>query len=92
MLTKKYQNKLTKVKKLVDTMTSALAVFETSVSKALNNVKIAEQEFRMLQKLHLKVINELSNVYCKMESETRTQLQKSLLEQVNDIKSTLRTA
>ena len=76
MLTKKYQNKLTKVKKLVDTMTSALAVFETRVSKALNHVKIAEQEFGMLKKSHLKVINELSNVYCKMESETRTQLQK----------------
>ena len=39
-LTKKYQKKLTKVTKLVDIVTSALAVFETSVSKALNNGKI----------------------------------------------------
>ena len=31
-LTKKYQKKLTKVAKLVDVMTSALAVFEMSVS------------------------------------------------------------
>ena len=39
-LTKKYQKKLSKVMKLVDIVTSALAVFEMSVSKALNNGKI----------------------------------------------------
>ena len=36
-LTSKYQKKLTKVTKLVDFITSAIAVFEMSVSKALNN-------------------------------------------------------
>ena len=45
----------------------------------------------MLQTLFLKVINELSNVNRKMESETRTQLQKSLFEEINEIKNTLRT-
>ena len=42
-LTKKYQKKLSKVTKLVDIVTSALAVFEMSVSKALNNGKIDEE-------------------------------------------------
>ena len=40
--TSKYQKKLTKVTKLVDIVTSALAVFEMSVSKALNNSEIDE--------------------------------------------------
>ena len=75
-LTSKYQKKLTKVTKLVDIVTSAIAVFETSVSKALNNCAIDEREFGILQDLHLKVINELANVDRKMESETRTQSQK----------------
>ena len=44
-LTKKYQKKLTKFMKLVDIVTSAIAVFETSVSKALNNNKIDERQF-----------------------------------------------
>ena len=44
--TKRYQTKLTKVTKLVDIVTSALAVFETSVPKALNNGEIDELEFR----------------------------------------------
>ena len=42
MLTKKYQKKLAKVMKLTDIVTSTLAVFEMSVSKALNNHKIDE--------------------------------------------------
>ena len=47
-LTKKYQKKLSKVTKLVDIVTSALAIFEMSVSKALNNGKIDEKEFNLL--------------------------------------------
>ena len=35
-LAKKYQKKLSKVTKLIDIVTSAIAVFETSVSKALS--------------------------------------------------------
>ena len=75
-LTSKYHKKLTKVTKLVDIITSAISVFETSLSKTLNNGEIDEREFQVLQELHLKVVKELANVDCKMESETRTQLQK----------------
>ena len=62
VLTRKYQNKLTKVTKLVDIVTSAISVFETSLSKALNNNEIDKREFQVLQDLHFKVVNELSNV------------------------------
>ena len=43
-LTKKYQKKLAKVMKLTDVVTSVLAVFETSISKALNDHKFDERE------------------------------------------------
>ena len=76
MLTSKYQKKLTRVAKLVDIVTSAISVFEASVSKALNNCEIDKREFDILQDLHLKVINELANIDRKMELETRNQLQK----------------
>ena len=39
-LTSEYQKKLSKVMKLVDMVTSAIAIFETSVSKALINGEI----------------------------------------------------
>ena len=89
VLTKKYQKKLLKVTTLTDIVTSALAVFETSVSKVLNNGKIDEEEFSMLQKLHLKTLDELPNVDHKMEAENRNQFEKSLLEEINNIKKTL---
>ena len=41
-LTSKYQKKLTKVTKLTDIVTLAIAVFEARVSKALNNDEIDE--------------------------------------------------
>ena len=48
-LTKKYQKKLAKVMKLEDIISSAIAVFEMSVSKALNHGKVDRQEFTMLR-------------------------------------------
>ena len=70
-LTKKYQKKLPKVMKLTDIVTSALAVFETRVSKLLNDGRVDEQEFAMLQALHLEELNDLSNNGIKMAAETR---------------------
>ena len=89
-LTKKYQRKLSKVTKLTDIVTSALAVFETSVSKALNDGRIDEQEFGMLHMLYFKVISELTAIDHKMEAETRTQLQNSLLEKISDLERKLK--
>ena len=46
----------------------------------------------MPQTLYSKLLNELTRVDHKMEAENRNQFEKSLLEEINDIKSTLRTA
>ena len=76
VLTKKYQKKLTKVAKLVNAMTLASAVFKTSISKVLNDSKVDEWEFGMLQTFHLGVLNELASVDHRMEAETKAHLQK----------------
>ena len=73
-LTKKYQRKLAKGTKLTDIVTSALAVFETSVSEALKDSKIDEQEFNRFQALYYRPFNNLSNVNHKMEVEKRNQV------------------
>ena len=91
VLTKKYQKKITKVTKLYDIVTSAIAVFEMCLSKALKNGKIDEEEFNVLQMFQLKTLNELSDVHHKMEAGNRNQFEKSLLEEINDIKKTLGT-
>ena len=89
VLTKKYQKKLTKVMKLADIITPAIAVFEMCLSKALKNGKIDEEEFNLLQMFHLKTMNELTGVDRKMEAESRNQFEKSLLEEINEIKKNL---
>ena len=91
VITKKYQKKLMKVTKLTDIIMPALAVFETNISKALKNGKIHEEEFNVLQTFHLKMMNKLTGIDHKMETENRNQFQKSLLEEINEIKKNLGT-
>ena len=86
MLTKKYQQKLKKVTKLIDIITPALVVFERVVSGALKDSIIDEEEFNMLQTLYLETLNELTGVDRRMEVEHRSLVQKSLLEEINELK------
>ena len=86
MLTKKYQKKLKKVTRLTDIITPALVVFERVISGALKNGVIDEEEFNTLQTLHLETPNELTGVDCRMEAENRSLVEKSLMEEINELK------
>ena len=86
VLTKKYQQKLKKVTKLIDNITPALVVFERVVSDALKDSIIDEEEFNMLQTLYLETLNELTGVDRRMEVEHRSLVEKSLLEEINELK------
>ena len=85
-LTKKYQKKLKKVMKLIDIVTPALVVFERVVSSALKNGIISEEEFNTLQTLHLETLNKLTGVDRRMEAEHRSLVEKSLMEEINNMK------
>ena len=74
VLTKKYQKKLKKVTKLTDIIMPALVVFERVVSGTLKNGIINEEEFNMLQMLHLETLNELMGIDHRMETEHRSPL------------------
>ena len=89
--TKKYQQKLKKVMRLIDIITPALAVFERVVSGTLKNGVIDEEEFNTLQTLHLETINELTGINRRMEAEHRSLVEKSLLEDINELKKAQRT-
>ena len=86
VLTKKYQQKLKKVTHLIDIVTPALVVFERVVSGALKDSIIDEEEFNTLQTLHLETLNELTGINCRMEAEHRSLVEKSLLEEINELK------
>ena len=86
VLNKKYQQNLKKITKLIDIITPALVVFERVVSGALKNGVIDEEELNMLQTLHLETLNELTGIDHRMEAEHRSLVEKSLLEEINELK------
>ena len=69
----------------------ALVVFERVVSGPLKNGIIDEEEFNMLQMLHLETLNELTGIDRRMEAEHRSLAEKSLLEEINKIKKNQET-
>ena len=91
VLTKKYQKKLKKVTKLIDIVTPALIVFERVISGALKDGIIDEEEFNMHQMLHLETLSELMGVDHRMEAENRSLVEKSLMEEINELKKKAET-
>ena len=86
VLVKEYQKKLKKVTLLIDIITPALVVFERVISGALKNGIINEEEFNTLQTLHLETLNELTGVNRRMEAENRSLVEKSLMEEIIELK------
>ena len=86
VLTKKYQQKLKKVTRLIDIITPALAVFERVVSGSLKDGQIDEEAFNTLQTLHLETLNKLTGVDRRMEAEHRSLVKKSLLKEIDELK------
>ena len=72
--------------KLIDIITPALVVFERVVSGTLKNGVIDEEEFNILQMLHLETLNKLTGINRRMEAENRSLVEKSLMEEINELK------
>ena len=85
-LTKKHQKKLKKVTRLIDIVMRETVLFERIISGALQDGIIDEEDFNTLQALHLETINELTGVDCRMEAENRSLAEKSLMEEINELK------
>ena len=90
-LTKKYQKKLKKVTKLIDIIMPALVIFERVVYESLKDGIINEEEFNTLQMLHLEMLNKLMGINRRMEVEHRSLVEKSLLEEINNMKKNAET-
>ena len=91
VLAKKYQKKFNKVTRLIDIIMRATVVFDRVISVALKDGIIDEEEFNTLQTLHLETLNELTGVDCRMEAENRSLVEKSLMEEINELKKKAET-
>ena len=76
---------------MIDIITCATVVFDRVISGALKNGIIDEEEFNTLQTLHLKTLNELTGVDCRMEAENRSLVEESLMEEINELKKKAET-
>ena len=90
-LTKQYQKKLKKVTRLIYIVTWATVVFDRVISAALKDGIINEEEFNTLQTLHLETLNELTGVNRRMKAENRSLIEKSLMEEINELKKKAET-
>ena len=52
----------------------------------MKNGVIDEEEFNTLQTFHLETLNELTGVDRRMEAENRSLAEKSLMEEINNMK------
>ena len=71
---------------MIDIITPALVIFERVVSGSLKDGVIDDEEFNMLQTLHLETLNKLTGMDHRMEAEHRSLVEKSLLEEITEIK------
>ena len=72
--------------KLIDIVMPTLVVFERVVFKSLKDGVIDEEEFNTLQTLHLETLYKLMGIDHAMKVEHRSLVEKSLLEEMNNIK------
>ena len=70
---------------LIDIVTPALVVFEKVVSDALKDNIMDDKEFNTLQTLYLEALNELTGVDPRKKAEHRSLVEKSLLEEINEL-------
>ena len=76
---------------MIDIVTRARVVFDRVISDELKDGIINEEEFNTLQTLHLETLNELKGVDRRMEGENRSLVEKSLMEEINELKKKAKT-
>ena len=62
---------------MIDIVMPALVIFEMVESKSLKDAIIDEEEFNMLQMLHLEILDELMGIDHRMEAEHRFLVEKT---------------
>ena len=90
LISKKYKNKLLKSYELLDKITSSLAIFEVLISQSLNDGNdIDVKEFHKLQTLYLQLMTEVRNMDRKMKVQTEENFQKTIMDEIKNLKKVL---
>ena len=87
---KRYKKKLLKCYELLDKITTSLATLETLISLSLDNGNVIDaKEFHKLQTLYLQLMTHIRNVDWKMKVQTEENCQKTIMDEIVNLKKAL---
>ena len=90
LTSKKYKKKLLKCYELLDKIMTSLAAFETLISLSIDdNSTIDAKEFHKLQTLYLQLMTHVRNVDRKMKVKTEENFQKTIMDEIVNLKKAL---
>ena len=90
LTSKKYKKKLLKCYELLDKITTSLATLETLTSLSLADGNVIDaKEFHILQTLYLQLMTHVRNVDRNMKVQTEENFQKTIMDEIVNLKKAL---
>ena len=87
---KKYKKKLLKCYELLDRITSSLATYETLISLSIDDGSVIDaKEFHKLQMLYFQLMAHVRNIDRKMKVEAEQNFQKTIMDEITNLKKAL---
>ena len=91
LTSKKYKKKLLKCYELLDRITTSLATYETFISLSFDDDSVIDaKEFHKLQTLYLQLMTHVRNIDRKMKVETEQNFQKTIMDEITNLKKGLK--
>ena len=90
LTSRKYKRKLSKCYELLDKITNSLANFEVLISLSINDGTVNDaKEFHKLQALYLQLMTYVRNIDRKMKVQTEENFQKTIMDEIVNLKKAL---
>ena len=90
LTSRKYKKKLLTCYELSDKITSSLANFETLISLSINDGTVIDaKEFHKLQTLYLQLMTHVRNIDRKMKVQTEENFQKTIMDEIVNLRKAL---
>ena len=91
LTSKKYKKKLLKCyEELLDKITTSLATFETLIRLSIDDGSVIDaKEFHKLQTLYLQLMTHVRNIDRKMKVQTEENFQKTIMDEITNLKKAM---
>ena len=90
LTSRKYKKKLLKCYELLDKITTSLATFEILISLSIDDDSVIDaKEFHKLQTFYLQLMTHVRNIDKKMKVQTEENFQKTIMDEIVNLKKAL---